>query len=109
MGNKAGFFISLLSCGLLSAQSPITLGNANMPGSNDTLRYTNVLTSSITNYTQTGVNFNWNFANVTSLTEGVRSFKAAIQTPYFLFFLQQNEYGEKIADSLGVGPVALTA
>ncbi|HQQ94809.1 MAG TPA: T9SS type A sorting domain-containing protein [Bacteroidia bacterium] len=92
----------------IRGQSPITLSNSNMPGSGDTLRYTNVNPSSVGNYTQTGTNFLWNFHNVLSTTEGVRSFKAALSTPYALFFLALNEYGEKIADTLGAGPVQIT-
>jgi hypothetical protein len=91
------------------AQSPITLSNSNMPGGGDTLRYTNVQLSSVANYTLTGTNFNWDFSNVVSTTEGVRNFKNAISTPYALFFLNLGEYGEKIADTLlGAGPLTLT-
>ncbi len=100
--------VSCLFAALTSAQSPITLGNANMPGSGDTLRYTNILLSSLGNYTQTGVNFNWNFGAVVATTQGVRSFKNAFQTPYALFFLALNEYGEKIQDTIAFGPVIIT-
>jgi hypothetical protein len=90
------------------SQTPITLSNSNMPGSNDTLRYTNVSITTLGSYSVTGVNHSWDFSKVTSLTEGVRSFKPALQTPYFLFFLSANEYGEKIADTLGAGPLTIT-
>jgi hypothetical protein len=93
---------------LLSAQTPITLGNSNMPGSGDTLRYTNAQINSVGNYTQTGANFNWNFHSLVSTTEGVRSYKSALQTPYAFYFLSLNEYGEKIADTLGAGPLTIT-
>jgi hypothetical protein len=93
---------------LLQAQSPITLGNVNMPGNGDTLRYTNVMLNSLGNYTQTGTNFTWNFSNVVSTTEGLRSFKSAFLTPYALFFLSLNEYGEKIQDTIGMGPLTVT-
>lgn len=95
---------------LIIAQSPITIGNSNMPGANDTLRYTNVQTGSVGNYTQTGTNFAWDFSKVVSTTENLREFKAASQTPYFLFFLAQGEYGEKIADTLvgGTGTLSIT-
>jgi hypothetical protein len=91
------------------AQSPITLNNSNMPGNGDTLRYTNASPNSVGNYTQTGANFNWNFSTLVSTTEGVRRFKTAWQTPYALYFLSLNEYGEKIADTLGgVGSLNIT-
>lgn len=96
--------------GFIIAQSPITLGNTNMPGNGDTLRYTNVQLSSLGNYTQTGTNFSWNFSTAVSTTEGLREFKSAINTPYFLFFLASGEYGEKIADTLvgGTGTLSIT-
>ncbi|MBL7902437.1 MAG: T9SS type A sorting domain-containing protein [Bacteroidia bacterium] len=92
----------------VSAQSPITLSNSNMPGNNDTLRYTNASPNSLGNYTQTGVNYTWDFSTLVSLNEGVRNFKNALQTPYAFYFLALNAYGEKIADTLGAGPISIT-
>jgi hypothetical protein len=79
-----------------------------MPGSGDTLRYSNAQLSSLGNYTQTGTNYSWNFSSLVPLSQGVRSFKTSFQTPYAFFFLGLNEYGEKIADTLGAGPIAMT-
>ena len=103
-------FILNVYFGLIIAQSPISISNSNMPGANDTLRYTNVSLNSVGNYTQTGTNFTWNFGNVTSGSEGLREFKNASSTPYFLFFLSSGEYGEKIADTLisGTGTLSIT-
>lgn len=107
-------FYLFVSFGLISltgwAQSAITLSNSNMPGSNDTLRYTNIQTASVSNYTQTGPNFNWNFGTVVSTSSGVRQFKSALQTPYAFYFLSSGEYGEKIADTLvgGTGSISIT-
>lgn len=92
----------------VSAQSPITLGNSNMPGNNDTLRYTNASPTSLGNYTQTGINHTWDFSTLVSLGEGVRSFKSALLTPYAFYFLALNEYGEKVEDTLGAGPLTIT-
>ncbi len=101
-------FMLMAVAALSFGQSPITIGNSNMPGSGDTLRYTNIQLSSLGNYTQTGTNFTWNFSSVVSTSEGVRSFKSGLQTPYALFFLSLNEYGEKIADTIGAGPFVIT-
>jgi len=90
------------------AQSPITLSNSNMPGSGDTLRYSNAKLNALGNYTQTGTNFTWNFSTLEPTSQGVRSFKAAFQTPYAFFFFGINEYGEKIADTVGAGPIVMT-
>ncbi len=102
------FTVLTLMFKLSFSQTPITLGNTNMPGSGDTLRYSNAQLNSVGNYTQTGTNFVWNFSNLVPTTQGVRSYKSAIQTPYAFFFLGFNEYGEKIADTLGAGPITIT-
>jgi len=93
---------------VIIAQSPITLSNSNMPGSGDTLRFTNIQLSSVVNYKQTGTNLSWDFGTVVSTSEDVRRFKSALQTPYALFFLSGSAFGEKIADTLGAGPLTLT-
>jgi hypothetical protein len=85
----------------------ISLTNANMPGSGDTLRYTNVSTTSLPAYQATGANFTWDFTQVASTTEGIRSFKASSQTPYFFFFFGTQEYGELISNSINLGVITL--
>ncbi len=90
------------------AQSPITLSNSNMPSNNDTLRYSNANISSVGNYTQTGTNFNWNFSSLVPTSQGRRDYKSSFSTPYAFFFLGINEYGEKVADTLGAGPLTIT-
>ncbi|WP_317897561.1 T9SS type A sorting domain-containing protein [Aurantibacillus circumpalustris] len=106
--NKNYLLFALNVCATaIIAQTPITLGNSNMPGSGDTLRYTNFQINTAGNYTQTGVNFTWNFSQVNSTTEGVRSFKNGLQTPYSILF-GLNAYGEKIADTIGAGPLTMT-
>ena len=107
--NKISFIgLLCLSSFLMKSQSPISLSNSNMPGSGDTLRYSTALNSSLGSYTQTGTNFTWNFSSLIPINQGVRSYKNAIQTPYALFFLNFGEYGEKVADTLGAGPLTLT-
>lgn len=108
IGNVTTIIALVLCSFFTNAQSPISLSNSNMPGSNDTLRYSNALVSSLGSYTQTGTNFTWNFSSLVPLSQGVRSYKNAIQTPYALFFLSFGEYGEKVADTLGAGPITLT-
>lgn len=107
--NKIAFsIVCILIFTVNYSQTPISLSNSNMPGSGDTLRYSNALFTSIGNYTQTGTNYNWDFSNISPTGQGVRSFKSSFQTPYALFFLALNEYGEKIADTLGAGPITMT-
>lgn len=101
-------FSLLTFWGFVLAQSPITLSSSNMPGNNDTLRYSNANISSVGNYTQTGTNFNWNFSGLVSTSQGRRDYKSSFSTPYAFFFLGVNEYGEKVADTLGAGPLTIT-
>ena len=102
------FLISLIV--KAQAQSPITLNNSNMPGANDTLRYTNLNLQSIAGYTLTGANVVWDFSNAVPTTTGRRDFKSSFNTPYAFYFLSLNEYGEKIADTLvgGTGTISIT-
>jgi len=99
---------AVLMCGVSVSQAPISLTNSNMPSSGDTLRYSNAQLSSLGNYTQTGTNYSWNFSTLNFTGQGLRSFKNALSTPYAFFFFGFNEYGEKIADTLGAGPLTLT-
>jgi len=85
----------------------ITLGNNNMPGSGDTLRYTNVSINSLPDYKSTGANYAWDFSQVASTSEGIRSFKASSQTPYFFYFFGNSEYGELISNSVNLGVITL--
>lgn len=96
------------ACTCALAQSPITLSNTNMPGANDTLRYSNAALSTVGNYTQTGTNFNWNFMSLVPVSQGRRDYKSSFSTPYAFFFLGLNEYGEKVNDTINLGVVTLT-
>ncbi len=105
---KLYFVLGILSISFINAQSPITLSNSNMPGNGDTLRYSNAQLNSIGNYTQTGTNFTWNFSGLVRTSQGRRDYKLSALTPYAFFFLGFNEFGEKVADTLGAGPLTIT-
>ncbi|MBS1651945.1 MAG: T9SS type A sorting domain-containing protein [Bacteroidetes bacterium] len=106
---KNNYFILLVLISFFAkAQTAITLSNSNMPGSGDTLRYSNTTLSSLGSYTQTGTNFTWDFSNAVPTGQGVRNFKSALLTPYSFFFLNINDYGEKIADTINAGIVKIT-
>jgi len=85
----------------------ISLSNSNMPGSGDTLRYTNVSTNSLPAYQATGANYTWDFTTVASTSEGLRTFKSSSQTPYFFYFFGSQEYGELISSSINLGVITL--
>lgn len=103
------FFLLALSINSANyAQSPISLTSANFPANNDTLRYSVAQLTTAINYTQTGTNYNWNYSSLVPIRQGVRSYKLGLLTPYAFFFLSPSEYGEKIADTLGAGPLTIT-
>jgi hypothetical protein len=80
----------------------ITITSADMPGANDTIRYTNVDPLSI-DVNTTGPNYNWVFDTIKANSQGVYNYMNALQTPYAFYFLGLNKYGLKTADSIGVG------
>jgi hypothetical protein len=84
------------------AQTPITLTSANMPGSGDTLRYSIVSPQGFST-SLTGANVFWNFDTIQSIGQDVYRYKSSLQTPYAFYFLGTNQYGLKVADTLGFG------
>jgi hypothetical protein len=90
------------------SQSPISLTSSNFPTNGDTLRYSVAQMSASINYTQTGANFTWNYNTLIPNSQGVRAYKLGLLTSYAFFFTGLNEYGEKIADTLGAGPLTIT-
>ena len=98
----------LFTISVCFSQSPITLSSSNFPSNGDTLRYSVAQLSTSINYTQTGTNFNWNYNTLIPISQGLRSYKLGLLTSYAFFFSGLNEYGEKIADTLGAGPVTIT-
>ena len=73
-----------------------------MPMSGDTIRYSNASLTSIGDYTTSGVNYNWDFSLLDTISQTIRKFEPALSTPYFYF--GATGYGEKTADSVGVNP-----
>ncbi len=77
----------------------ITVTNANMPASGDTIRYSNCRPSSI-NYSFTGANIFWDYDTLVPQSQGIYDYTPATSTPYFFYFTG-GDYGLKIADSIG--------
>jgi hypothetical protein len=98
----------LFSSSVYFSQSPISLTFSNFPTNGDTLRYSVAQLSASINYTQTGANFTWNYSTLVANSQGVRAYKLGLLTNYAFFFTGLNEYGEKIADTLGAGPLTIT-
>lgn len=87
--------------------SQISINNSHMPQSGDTLRYSIAIldTSVLFNYNAVGANQNWNFDSLVAQRQGVYEYKSSSQTPYGFFV--PNRIGEKIADTLALGPVEI--
>jgi Secretion system C-terminal sorting domain len=84
------------------AQTPITITSANMPGSGDTMRYSIVSPQGFS-ISFTGANVFWNFDTIQSIGQDVYRYKSSLQTPYAFYFLGLNQYGLKVADTVGFG------
>lgn len=90
------------------AKSQITITQADMPGSGDTLRFSNALNAPAEVYNLDGPNQTWDFSALSPSTQDVASYKSSLQTSYAFFFLGLNKYGRKIADTLGVAAFQFT-
>lgn len=86
-------------------QGQITITTADMPGSGDTIRYSEVAIDSLTlaTYQQTGANFTWDFSQLIATSQGLYDYKSSLQTPYAFFFFGFNKYGRLEQDSIGLG------
>jgi len=89
---------------LFSAASfaQITITSADMPTSGDTLRYSAAIIDSVSNLTfnKSGANQNWDFSQITPISQGVAQYIAGSQTPYSSTFNSPSVFGRKTADRL---------
>lgn len=86
------------------AQAQIIIDGDDMPQVNDTVRVSDSFLDSMAraDYTLTGENILWDFQQLVPISQTVRDYERAINTPYGVFFLGFNRYGVKQFDSLGV-------
>lgn len=101
-------FLLLVLLVWCKCNAQITISQADMPGNNDTLRYSNAASPSSLQYQLSGPNQNWDFSTLQPLSQDVDAYKSSLLTPYAFFFLGINKYGKKVADSLGVGAFQFT-
>jgi hypothetical protein len=90
-----------------AAQSPITITNNDMPEPGDTLRVSNTDALFI-DVSSTGANHVWDYRNLQPFSQDRSDYVYSLQTVYAFYFLGVNQYGTKIADSLGGGPFQFT-
>jgi hypothetical protein len=92
------FIFSIISCAIFSQ---ISITASQMPISGDTIRYSNAKLSSVGDYTTTGANYNWLFDTLVPTSQGLRSFKSGLNTPYYILF-GITAYGEKTLDTVPI-------
>ena len=84
--------------------SQITITNADMPNTDDTIRYS--ITADMNDYTLTDTNYNWDFSTLTPTGQDIYQFKSALSiNPLYVLSFGFFAYGVKLADSIGGGPI----
>ena len=101
-------FVLLLSVLSLPTIAQIIIVGQDMPVAYDTIRYSNANPVTTLDLTTTGPNVNWDFSNLTMVTQGIASFKRATQIngAYGLFF-GFSAFGQLVIDSIGSGQYAV--
>lgn len=86
------------------ASAQISISSSDMPINGDTLRFSNVLTTTQIDFLSTGANYNWNFSDLEPESQGLDEYKLAssVNFAYGLLF-GINAYGVKIIESIGTG------
>lgn len=85
----------------------ITISQNDMPQPGDTLRYSIAAPTGI-DVIQTGANQTWDYSNLIPLRQDRTDYVYSLQTIYAFYFLGVNQYGTKIADTIGGGPFQFT-
>lgn len=98
-------FLLLVSCfTFCNGYSQITITNADMPNTDDTIRYS--ITSDINDYTLTDTAYNWDFSSLTPTGQDLYKFKSALAiNPAYVLSFGFFAFGVKLADSIGGGPI----
>ena len=99
----------LLSLGLASAaHAQITISQADMPVSGDTLRYSVASPVGIPVPTQVGANQTWDYSTLTPTRQALTRYQSVASiNPLFVLTFGLQAYGTKVADSIGIGPIAV--
>ncbi|HEX2899416.1 MAG TPA: hypothetical protein VHS96_06825, partial [Bacteroidia bacterium] len=101
-------FLCLLLCSCsLAVSAQITITQNDMPEPGDTLRHSNA-DPLFVDVTQTGPNQFWDYSNLVPFSQDRVDYVYSIQTIYAFYFFGVNQYGTKIADTLGGGQFMFT-
>ena len=89
-----------------AASGQITITQADMPTSSDTLRYSTASAAGSTiDLAQNGANQTWNYSTLTPRSQARAEYKTGAQINIAYAFLFLGAYGRKVADSIGAGPL----
>lgn len=101
--NFTTLLLLMFLTGTITAQ--ITITNNDMPGSGDTLRFSQSSLDTIVeaNIALSGANMIWDFSHLEARGQTVDEYQSSSQTPYAFFFFGANRYGKLEADSIGFG------
>jgi len=103
---KMQIFLALLFA-VSATNAQITITSKNMPKAGDTVRVTAAIPANFpVGWRMPGANKTWDFSRLSTNGNQLREFKASFRTPYAFYFF--NQVGEKIADTLGGGPLTFT-
>jgi hypothetical protein len=97
----------LFSCCALWSSAQITITQNDMPEPGDTLRYS-IASAVGVDIVQTGANQSWDYTGLVPLRQDRDDYVYSLVTPYAFYFLGINQYGTKVADTIGGGPFVFT-
>lgn len=103
---KKTFGLLLTTSLAFTSYAQISITSSNMPKSGDTIRYSEAALTDLPDLTKTGADYEWNYGDLSLQSQAMYEYKASWQTPYILNF-GFTAIGQKIADSLGSGQIAL--
>ena len=107
MKNYKNLFLAAFTLMSISAFGQVTITSNDMPKTNDTIRYSTVISLGVNlDLTNTGANSTWDYTNLKSSGNALYEYKSALTTPYIFSFF--GAMGLKIADTLGFGPASIT-
>jgi hypothetical protein len=89
------------------AGAQITITQNDMPEPGDTLRYSETGAQQL-DVNQTGANQFWDYSNMQPFAQDRDDYVYALATVYAFYFFGVNQYGTKVADTIGGGPFEFT-
>ena len=99
-------FICLLFA-ITASKGQISIKSNHMPKAGDTARVSLAPSLELpSNWQKSGANQFWDFSKLKPSGTQLRDYKSSFRTPYAFYFI--NQIGEKIADTLGGGPLTFT-